>query len=136
VKAELKQSLNERRDPRGALVAIEAGADIPFAIKRVYYIYDTKGSEPRGFHAHRSLWQFAVCLNGACRMVMNDGSSHQDIIMDHPNFGVLVPPMVWHEMHDFVDGTVLMVLASEHYEESDYIRDRAIFESESKELRL
>ena len=128
----LAQQLQERRDPRGALVALEAGKDVPFEIRRVYYIYDTRGAEPRGFHAHRELWQFVICLTGSCRMVMNDGKLQHDIILDRPDLGVTIAPMVWHEMHDFAEGTVLMVLASERYDEGDYIRDREIFALEAQ----
>ncbi|WP_281169470.1 sugar 3,4-ketoisomerase [Pseudomonas cremoricolorata] len=114
-------------DQRGALVALERGGDVPFPIARVYYLTHTKPGISRGFHAHRELQQLAVCVAGRCRMLMDDGVSRVDYWLDTPDRGVLIPPGVWHEMHDFSDDCVLLVLASAPYEESDYIRDYSAF---------
>ena len=110
-------------DDRGSLVAIEASDTIPFEVQRVYYIFNTKSGVARGFHAHHQLQQLAVCVSGKCRMVLDDGQTKEEAWLDSPNKGLLIGDMIWHEMHDFSDDCVLLVLASEHYDESDYIRD-------------
>ncbi|MDP2226976.1 MAG: FdtA/QdtA family cupin domain-containing protein [Moraxellaceae bacterium] len=115
-------------DERGQLVALEAGRNIPFDIRRTYYLVGTSPSVARGFHAHRELQQVAICVAGRCRMVMDDGQIRRDVWLDSPDKGILLPPMVWHEMHDFSVDCVLLVLASDHYLESDYVRDYAEFQ--------
>ncbi|WP_019671973.1 sugar 3,4-ketoisomerase [Psychrobacter lutiphocae] len=110
-------------DDRGSLIAIEALDTIPFEVKRVYYIFDTKVGVSRGFHAHHQLQQLAVCVSGKCRMVLDDGHTKEEVWLDSPSKGLLIGDMVWREMHDFSDDCVLLVLASEHYDEADYIRD-------------
>lgn len=114
-------------DHRGSLVALEQNKNIPFAIKRIYYIFDTKQGVVRGLHAHKALKQVAIALKGSCRFVLDDGNTKEDIILDCPTKGILIDSCLWREMHDFSDDCVLMVLASEHYDESDYIRDYAVF---------
>lgn len=109
-------------DERGSLVALEAKRNVPFDIKRVYYIFGTQKGIARGFHAHKNLKQVAVCIAGKCRMVMDDGRKKESIWLDSPTQGILITTE-WHEMHDFSQDCVLLVLASEHYDESDYIRD-------------
>ena len=111
-------------DERGSLVAVEIGMEkaVPFDIKRVYYIYHTAGGVSRGYHAHKKLKQVAICLAGKCRMVLDDGNSREEVWLDSPNKGLVIEDMVWREMHDFSQDCVLLVLASEHYDESDYIR--------------
>jgi dTDP-4-dehydrorhamnose 3,5-epimerase-like enzyme len=119
--------LPELGDERGKLVAIEENQQIPFAIKRVYYIYGTKTGVARGYHAHKELNQLAVCVSGKCKIVMDNGLNKKDIWLDNPATGIIIPPMVWHEMQDFSEDCVLLVLASEHYDESDYIRNYETF---------
>lgn len=114
-------------DDRGSLVALESGKTIPFAIKRVYYIFETKAGVSRGFHAHRNLRQVAVCVTGSCRMELDNGMERRSIWLDSPTRGVLIEEMVWREMYDFSPDCVVLVLASEHYDETDYIRDYAEF---------
>lgn len=109
-------------DNRGKLVAIEGNRHIPFEIKRVYYIYGTSPDVARGFHAHKELRQVAVCLSGQCRIVMDDGSKKEDVLLNSPSQALLIDKMQWHEMYDFSSDCVLMVLASGVYDESDYIR--------------
>ncbi len=109
-------------DERGSLVALEAAKTIPFDIQRVYYLFDTKPGVSRGFHAHKKLQQVAVCVTGQCRMVLDDGKERKEVWLDSSVKGIALPPMVWHEMHDFSPDCVLLVLASEHYDETDYIR--------------
>lgn len=110
-------------DERGSLVALEAEKTVPFVIKRVYYIFGTQIEASRGFHAHRNLQQVAICVTGKCRMVLDDGEQRQEAWLDSPTKGLIVGNLVWREMHDFSHDCVLLVLASEHYDENDYIRD-------------
>ena len=112
-------------DDRGQLVALEIGKEhnVPFDIKRIYYIYHTEIGVSRGFHAHKQLRQVAICVSGSCRMVLDDGHDRESVTMQCPTKGLLIRDMIWREMHDFSDDCVLLVLASEHYDESDYIRD-------------
>ena len=110
-------------DERGSLVSMEAKDKIPFSIKRAYFIFDTKKNVSRGFHAHRELQQVAVCVAGKCRMTLDDGKKREEVWLDSPNKGIYINKYIWREMHDFSSDCVLLVLASEHYSESDYIMD-------------
>jgi len=110
-------------DERGSLISLEANRQVTFDIKRVYYIYGTEKEIARGFHAHKQLQQVAVCVAGKCRMILDDGKKREEIWLDSPVKGLLIEDMVWREMHDFSEDCVLLVLASEHYDEADYIRD-------------
>ena len=110
-------------DNRGNLIAIEEGRDIPFKISRVYYMYDTKAEVRRGFHAHKSLEQILICVNGSCKVLLDDGKEKMEVLLEKPHEGLYVSSGIWREMFDFSDGAVLMVLASEIYDESDYIRN-------------
>lgn len=109
-------------DDRGSLVALEAHKTVPFEINRVYYIFGTKPGVSRGFHAHRALKQVAVCVTGRCRIVLDDGRQREEVWLDSPTKGLLIADLVWREMHDFSPDCVLLVMASEHYKEDDYIR--------------
>ena len=109
-------------DERGSLVALEAGNTVPFDIKRVYYIFGTEKNVARGFHAHHNLQQVAICVTGKCRMILDDGNTRAEVWLDSPTKGLLIGDLVWREMHDFSEDCVLLVLASEHYDEADYIR--------------
>ena len=111
-------------DERGSLVAIEELKDIPFEVKRVYYIFNTKNNVRRGFHAHKNLKQVAICVKGSCKFLLDDGKERVDeIVLNKPNKGLLIEEMIWREMYDFSEDCVLLILASEFYDESDYIRD-------------
>lgn len=123
-------------DERGQLVALEASGDmVPFEVKRMYYIYDTRPGVGRGLHAHRSLRQLLVCVSGACTIECEfpDGCK-TSYRLDWPDQGLLVEGLVWREMREFSKDAVLVVLASEHYDERDYIRDYAVFRRESEKL--
>lgn len=119
--------LRVRGDERGSLVAIQRGEPIPFAVERVYYIFGTDPATSRGFHAHRDLRQLAVCVSGACTMVLDDGAVRTAVRLDRPDLGLAIGAMTWREMHDFSPDCVLMVLADRRYDEADYIRDYAEF---------
>jgi len=116
-----------RGDERGWLIALENLKEVPFEIRRVYYIYGTKLGVRRGKHAHRELRQIAICLQGSCRFFMDDGRRKREVLLNANNRGLLIEPMDWHEMDDFSADCILLVLASGIYDERDYIRDYAEF---------
>ena len=120
-------------DERGSLVAIESNKNVPFDIKRVYYIFGTAEGVSRGFHAHRDLQQVAVCVTGSCRFVLHDGKQRKEIVLDKSTRGLLIEALTWREMHDFSSDCVLVALASEHYDKCDYILD---FDEFLKEVNL
>lgn len=121
-------------DDRGSLVSVEQNKNIPFEIKRIYYIFGTKDGVSRGFHAHKNLQQVAICVKGSCRFLLDDGKTKEEIILDKPDTGLHINSFIWHEMHDFSEDCVLMVLASELYDESDYIRNYDAFIEECKNV--
>lgn len=110
-------------DDRGQLIALEEMKDIPFRIKRVYYMFDTKEGVRRGLHSHRTLHQILVCVSGECKVLLDNGSEREIVLLNKPYEGLYIGPDMWREMYDFSDDAVLMVFASEYYDESDYIRD-------------
>ncbi|USW94570.1 FdtA/QdtA family cupin domain-containing protein [Pseudomonas proteolytica] len=117
-------------DDRGSLVALEMDNAVSFKIKRVYYIYGTAENVGRGYHAHKELLQVAICVSGRCRMIMDDGVTREEVWLDSPSKGLWIDRMVWHEMHDFSADCVLLVLASDRYDEADYIRRHEDFLAE------
>lgn len=119
-------------DDRGSLVALEVHKNVPFDVKRVYYIFGTEAGISRGFHAHRALQQLAVCITGRCRIVLNDGKRREEVWLASPTQGLLIGDLVWREIHDFSSDCVLLVLASELYDEADYIRNFNEFENMAK----
>lgn len=119
--------LQQRGDERGYLTVMEAEKNIPFEIRRVYFLTSLSTDLPRGFHAHKQLEQLAVCVVGSCNMLLNNGCEEECVMLDSPAKALRIEPMVWHEMRDFSDDCVFLVLASEHYDESDYIRDYETF---------
>ena len=125
--------LNTHGDERGQLISLEANKNIPFAIQRVYYIYNTLPGVRRGFHAHKTLEQVLVCTHGHCSILLDDGSNKEITTLDRPDKGLYIGAMLWREMYDFSPGCVLTVFASEYYKESDYIRsyDRFLDEARS-----
>ncbi|MBK2095888.1 WxcM-like domain-containing protein [Francisella philomiragia] len=109
-------------DRRGSLVSLEQNKNIPFDIKRVYYIFGTKCNVRRGFHAHKNLSQVLICVSGSCKIMLDDGKSRRYFSLDSPNKGLIISGLVWREMYEFSNDCVLMVLANELYDETDYIR--------------
>lgn len=114
-------------DERGELVSLEEYKNIPFDIKRVYYLVRTKFQVSRGFHAHKNLKQVLVCISGSCKLVLDNGKRREAILLSSYKEGVLVESMIWREMHDFSEDCILLVIASELYDEDDYIRDYSEF---------
>ena len=110
-------------DDRGQLFSIEANKSISFNIKRVYYMFNMKSGVPRGFHAHKELQQVAICIKGSCKILIDDGTNKEEIVIDKPNTGIIIDKLIWHEMHDFSEDCILMVIASDVYDESDYLRN-------------
>jgi hypothetical protein len=121
-------------NPRGNLTAIEGQADVPFDIKRVYYLYDVPGGEVRGGHAHRNLEQVIIAASGSFDVVLDDGVKRARFMLNRSYYGLLVPTMVWRELENFSSGSVCLVLASDHYAEDDYIRDIHEFRDALKDV--
>lgn len=119
----IKYMFQPHGDERGQLVALEEFKDIPFRIKRVYFMYDTAPGVVRGRHAHKVLQQILFCVHGSCKVLLDNGSERKVVPLEKPYEGLYVSNNMWREMYDFSPDAVLMVLASELYDESDYIRD-------------
>ena len=119
----IKYVFQPHGDDRGQLVALEEFIDIPFEIKRVYYMYDTKDGVHRGFHAHKNLEQILICIHGSCKVLLDNGKEKKVVPLEKPYEGLYVSNNMWREMSDFSPDAVLMVLASDLYKEEDYIRD-------------
>jgi hypothetical protein len=114
-------------DPRGNLTFIEGGRHVPFAINRVYYLYDVPGGAERGGHAHKALQQLIVAMSGSFDIHLDDGTSRKTVHMNRSYYGLYICPMIWREIDNFSSGAVCMVLALEHYDEDDYFRDYEAF---------
>lgn len=114
---------NTKSDDRGSLIALENLKEIPFEVKRIYYIYDTKPEFPRGAHAHRELEQVLIMMEGSCELVLNDGKNIKNIILNRPDMGIFIGKNMWREMKNFSYGAKLLVLASDFYNEKEYIRN-------------
>lgn len=110
-------------DERGGLISLESNKNVPFEIKRVYYIYGTRENTRRGHHAHKNLKQMIVAVSGSCRFLLDDGAGREEVFLDSPTTGLIVESGIWREMYDFSPDCVLMVLASEFYDEGDYVRN-------------
>ncbi len=132
----VKYVFQQHGDDRGMLVALEEFKDIPFEIKRVYYLYDTKKGVRRGFHAHRSLEQILICIHGSCRVLLDNGMEQKTVSLEKPYEGLYIANDIWREMYDFSSDAVLLVLASDFYREEDYIRDYDTFKREMGKRRL
>jgi len=126
-------------DERGGLIALEENYNVPFDVRRVYYIFDTKEGVRRGYHAHKHLKQLAVCVSGSCKFLIDDGHTRKEYLLDSPDKGILIEGVLWREMFDFTPGTVLLVLADDYYDPECYIRDyqeflRVVKENDSQTI--
>lgn len=116
-------------DPRGNLTFIEGGVHIPFPIRRAYWIYDVPGGERRGGHAYHELQEFIVALSGSFDVIIDDGASPRTFGLNRSYLGLYVPRRLWRTLENFSTNAVCLILASRHYDEADYIRDRGEFET-------
>ena len=119
-------------DKYGHLTPIEAKIDIPFEIKRIYYITRVEQGITRGFHSHRKLHQVLICLNGSIKIRVKNPNEEEIIELNDSSVGLYIGTYVWREMFDFTEGSVLLVLASEYYDEDDYIRNYDFYLEEAK----
>jgi len=110
-------------DRKGNLSVVEGGKDVSFEVKRVYYLYDVPGGESRGGHAHKALYQLIVAVSGSFSVTLDDGKNKKTFVLNRPYQGLLVVPGIWRTLDDFSSGAVCMVLASEKYDEMDYVRE-------------
>lgn len=111
------------QDNHGCLVPVETYQDIPFGVKRIYYIYGVDADARRGFHSHKDLEQALICIHGSVTIQVKTPYQSEDVILNNPTKALYIGPMVWREMYNFSPDAVLLVLASEHYTPSDYIRN-------------
>lgn len=126
--------LDEVIDIRGRLSFVEVGTHLDFDIKRNYFIYGVPGGENRGQHAHKELFQYVMCLSGSFEIELYDGFNRQTFFLNKPSMGLYICPLIWRDLRNFSTGTVCSVLASEIYDEKDYIRDLSEFEKTVRDL--
>lgn len=119
-------------DDRGKLISLESNKNVPFEIKRVYWIYDTAPDQDRGMHAHKYMEQIIVAIDGACQFVLDDGKTKETVWLNRPDVGLYIGNNIWREMKNFSYGCKLMVLASGYYDEKEYIRNYDEFLAEVK----
>ena len=116
----------------GHLTPIEGFYDVPYEIKRIFYIYDVPNQDKRGHHAHRKTYQTLICVHGSLKVRVKTPDSEEIFILDSPDKGLMVGPMIWGEQFDYSDDAVLLVLTSEYFDENDYIRNYDIYVEEAK----
>ena len=116
----------------GELTPIEEMVDVPFDIKRIYYISKVPKGLARGSHAHRKIHQVLICINGSVRIKVKNPKEEEDFILDDATIGLYLGPYTWSEMYDFSENTILLVIASDHYDENEYIRNIDIYLQEAK----
>ena len=110
-------------DPRGNLTVAEGDGEVPFDIKRAYWVYDVPGGESRGGHAHKRLRQLVIALSGSFTVTLDNGYERKTVLLNHPWQGLVIETNTWRTLDDFSSGAVCLVLASEHFDEDDYIYD-------------
>ena len=115
--------LQKIEDPRGNLTVTEGLKDVPFEIRRVYWVYDVPSGQYRGGHAHKKCLEMLVAMSGSFHVTLDDGHTRETILLNHPYQGLLIETGIWRTLDDFSSGAVCMVLASEPFEEEDYIRE-------------
>lgn len=122
-------------DPRGSLTFAEGSRHVPFDFRRVYFLYDVPGGQRRGGHAHRELQEFIIAASGSFDVVVDDGVQRRSFFLNRSYYGLYIPAMVWRELENFSSGSVCLVLASEVYDESEYLRDYDQFAEAARSLR-
>jgi hypothetical protein len=126
--------LNKIHDLAGNTTVVEGNRNIPFNLRRIYYLYDIPGGESRGGHAHRELHQLIIAASGSFEVLLDDGENKKIVRLDRPNFGLLVIPGIWRELMEFSSGAICIVLASHKYDKSDYMRNYKSFVEFKKNL--
>ena len=126
--------IDSYEDERGGLSVLEENANVPFALKRLYYLYHTKVDKVRGVHAHKKLEQVIIAFSGKFKIILDDGNERKIFTLDQPNIGLYVAPVIWREVYPLEENGVCAVLASREYEEDDYIHDYDDFKMYSKSL--
>lgn len=114
--------LNKVHNISGNITVVEGNKIIPFDVKRIYYLYDVPGGADRGGHAHKNLYQLIIAASGSFDVIIDDGADRERINLNHPYKGLLIVPGIWRELTNFSSGSICLVLASELYDENDYIR--------------
>jgi dTDP-4-dehydrorhamnose 3,5-epimerase-like enzyme len=115
--------LTKIHNPAGNITVINNNKELDFTVKRIYYIYNIPGGESRGGHAHKNLYQLVVAASGSFDLIIDDGNKKKEVFLNHPNKGLLIVPGIWREIVNFSSGAICLVLASEKYNENDYIRN-------------
>jgi uncharacterized RmlC-like cupin family protein len=115
--------LNQIGDRNGHITSINNNIDLPFATKRIFYLYDIPGGESRGAHAHKECHQFLVAASGAFEILLDDGRTKRQVLLNRPDIGLHIPPGIWASEINFSSGSICLVLASHTYDENDYIRN-------------
>ncbi len=119
--------LSKIHNPAGNITIVEGIKNIPFNVRRIYYLYDIPGGESRGGHAHKDLYQLIVSASGSFEVLLDDGINKKIVRLNRPNYGLLVVPGIWRELFEFSSGAICLVLASHKYDENDYIREYVEF---------
>ena len=119
--------LSKIHNRAGNITIVEGNVNVPFSIRRIYYLYDIPGGESRGGHAHKELYQLIVAASGSFDVLLDDGVNKKVIKLNRPDYGLLVVPGIWRELFEFSSGSVCLVLASEKYDEDDYLREYDYF---------
>ncbi|HCX99223.1 MAG TPA: hypothetical protein DG754_03705 [Bacteroidales bacterium] len=119
--------LNKIHNRAGNITIVEGQANVPFEVKRIYYLYDIPGGENRGGHAHKELQQLIVAASGSFDVLLDDGINKKVVTLNRPDYGLMVVPGIWRELMEFSSGAISLVLASLYYDEADYIRDYNVF---------
>ena len=114
--------LSKIHNRAGNITIVEGKKNIPFDVRRIYYLYDIPGGEDRGGHAHKELYQLIVAASGSFNVLLNDGQNKKIVTLNRPDYGVLVVPGIWRELFEFSSGAICLVLASQKYDQEDYIR--------------
>jgi hypothetical protein len=118
----------------GNITIVEGKKNVPFDVKRIYYLYDIPGGEGRGGHAHKELYQLIIAASGAFNVLLDDGENKKIVMLNRPDYGLMVVPGIWRELFEFSSGAICLVLASQKYDENDYIRDYDSYLSFSSRL--